>query len=183
MEWTIPGTLLTIPRQEAQGVEQIFATMFLPGGMTLGQITGITGIEAYTVQNWVKRGFLAPPEKKRYSQNQLCRILTIQSLKSVLSLEQICSLIGYVNGRLDSAEDDIIDDSHLYFLFVKLADRIQELYDQNCQETVLESVLSDYQEPVPGAKERVKKALRVMLTAFLASRMVDAAGKMLKTMH
>ncbi len=182
MEWNIPGTLLAIDRQEAQGVEKIFASMFLPGGMTLGQITGITGIEPYTVQNWVKRGFLAPPEKKRYSQNQLCRILTIQSLKSVLSLEQICSLIGYVNGRLDSAEDDIIDDSHLYFLFVKLAGRIQELYDENCQEAVLEAVLADYTEPVPGAKTRVKKALKVMLTAFLASRMVQAAGKMLSTL-
>ena len=182
MEWNIPGTLLTIHRQEAQGIEKIFATMFLPGGMTLGQITGITGIEPYTVQNWVKRGFLAPPEKKRYSQNQLCRILTIQSLKSVLSLEQICSLIGYVNGRLDSAEDDIIDDSQLYFLFVKLAGRIQELYDENGQDVVLESMLEDYVEPVPGAKERVTKALRVMLTAFLASRMANAAGKMLENL-
>lgn len=182
MEWNIPGTLLTIDRQEAQGVEKIFASMFLPGGMTLGQITGITGIEPYTIQNWVKRGFLAPPEKKRYSQNQLCRILTIQNLKSVLSLEQICSLIGYVNGRLDSAEDDIIDDSQLYFLFVQLAGRIQELYNEDSREAVLESVLADYTEPVPGAKERVKKALRVMLTAFLASRMANAAGKMLQNL-
>ena len=182
MAWTVPGTVLQISREEAPRIPDRLRAMFLAGGIALGQVSAIAGLETHTVQNWVKRGFLTPPEKKRYSQNQLCRILTIQSLKSVLSLEQICSLIGYVNGRLDSAEDDIIDDSQLYFLFVKLAGRIQELYDENGQDVVLESMLEDYVEPVPGAKERVTKALRVMLTAFLASRMANAAGKMLENL-
>ena len=180
MEWKIPGTLLTIHRQEAQGIEKIFATMFLPGGMTLGQITGITGIEPYTVQNWVKRGFLAPPEKKRYSQNQLCRILTINALKGVLSLERICSLLSFVNGQLTDSSDDLIDDQILYFMFVRLAARAKKLYRTEDRDTLLDAELADYSEPVPGARERVKTALRIMLTAWLAARMCQETEKMIK---
>ena len=47
------------------------------------------------------------------------------------------------------------------------------------REAVLEEVLADYAEPVPGAKERVREVLRIMLTAHLAARMTQAAEKML----
>ena len=47
----------------------------LAGGMVLGQIASLTGLEPHTVQNWVKRGFLSNPVNKRYSCNQFCRIV------------------------------------------------------------------------------------------------------------
>ena len=62
MQWTIPGTVLRIERDNADGVEEMFSSMFLAGGMVLSQVASITGLEPYTVQNWVKRGFLPPPE-------------------------------------------------------------------------------------------------------------------------
>ena len=37
----------------------------------------------------------------------------------------------------------------------------------------------EYQEPVPGARERIKIALRIMLTAWLGSRMCQEAEAML----
>ena len=74
MKWTIPGTLLTIDKENADGINLQFKAMFLAGDILLSQVTGITGLENYTVQNWVKRGFLAPPKNKRYSLNQLCRM-------------------------------------------------------------------------------------------------------------
>ena len=58
MEWTIPGTVLTAQREDAVNVESQFRAMFLAGGMVLSQVSGITGLESYMVQNWVKRGFL-----------------------------------------------------------------------------------------------------------------------------
>ena len=61
MEWFIPGTVLKADK--ASNIEQQFSAMFLGGGIVLSQVTGITGLEAYTVQNWVKRGFLSPPER------------------------------------------------------------------------------------------------------------------------
>jgi len=169
MDWTIPGTVLQIPRQEAERIEERFSAVFLAGGISLGQVTGITGLESHTVQNWVKRGFLPPPVKKRYSLNQLCRIASINMLKNVLPMERICGMLGYINGQLDDASDDIIGDSQLYFLFVRLAARAKEL-DQD-RDTLLDQALADYVEPYPGAGARIKTVLRIMLTGYLATRM------------
>ena len=180
MKWRIPGTVLQIERENADGVEEMFSSMFLAGGMVLSQVASITGLEPYTIQNWVKRGFLSPPQRKRYSMGQLCRILHINMLKSVLPLEQICSLLSYVNGKLDDLSDDIIDDSQLYFLFVRLASRAKELDEPATWEQAMEAALAHYQEPVPGAQERIEKALRVMLTAWVAARMRHAAETMLQ---
>ena len=179
MTWTIPGTVLQADRREAEKIPQQLEALFFGGGITLSQVTAITGLEAHTVQNWVKRGFLTNPQNKRYTLRQLCRIININMLKSVLPLERICSLLGYVNGRLNDESDDMIDDSQLYFLFVKLAARLKELYDPAEAEALLDSYLADYTEPLPGAKERVRNALRIMLTAWLAARMMQETEKML----
>ncbi len=180
MNWTIPGTVLVCPRQEAPFVAEQFSAMFFGGGMVLSQVAAVSGLEAYTVQNWVKRGFLSPPVKKRYNLEQLSRILTINALKGVLSMDQICSLLRYVNGQLTDDSDDVIDDQLLYFMFVRLAARANELYQSEDRLALLDEELSDYQEPVPGARERIKTALQIMLTAWLAARMSQQAEKMLK---
>ena len=67
-------------------------------------------------------------------------------------MERICSLLTYINGHLDDVSDDMIDDSQLYFLFVKLAARMKELYNPTAAEKLLEEYLADYEEPVPGAE-------------------------------
>ena len=179
MQWTIPGTVLRIDRDNADGVEEMFSSMFLAGGMVLSQVASITGLEPYTVQNWVKRGFLSPPKNKRYTLQQLCRILHINMLKEVMPLERICSLLRYINGKLDQEDDDIIDDAALYFLFVRLAARAKELYDVQERKALLKAILEEYDAPVPGAKERVEKALQIMLTAWLAARMGQEAERMM----
>ncbi len=183
MKWTIPGTVLQIPRQDAEHVEDQFRAMFLGGDLALSQISGITGLETYTVQNWVKRGLLSPPQQKRYTLRQLCRIININMLKGVLPMERICGLLGYVNGQLNDESDDVIDDSQLYFMFVRLAARVKELYREDERESLLDAALAEYAEPIPGAKARVRQALRIMLTAWLAARMQQEAEKMLDTLQ
>lgn len=183
MRWTIPGTVLQIRREDADSVEDMFSSMFLAGGMVLSQVASITGLEPYTVQNWVKRGFLPAPRHKKYTIGQLCRIININMLKSVLPLDRICGLLGYINGALDSEEDDIIDDATLYFLFVRLAARAKQLDDPAEWERAMQQALVNYQEPVPGARERIEKALQVMLTAWIAARMRTEAEEMLLTLQ
>jgi len=183
MSWTIPGTTLLLPERDGGLAESQFRAMFLPGEMALSQVSAVTGLESYTVQNWVKRGFLTKPQNKRYSLRQLCRIVNINMLKSILPLPDICSLLGYVNGQLDDESDDMIDDSDLYFMFVRLAARSKALYNAESREAVLEEELADYQEPIPGAKARVKEVLRIMLTAWLAARMAQETEKMLKALQ
>ena len=183
MQWTIPGTVLTAPKEEAHNVESQFRAMFLAGGMVLSQVSGITGLEPYMVQNWVKRGFLPKPQQKRYSLRQLCRILNINMLRGSMPIERICQLLSYVNGNLSDESDDMIDDSRLYFMFVLLAARLKELKDYEEAGKMLDAYLMDYEEPVPGAKQRVREVLRIMLTAYLAARMMQETEKMLSKLQ
>ena len=180
MKWILPGTVMEARREEADRLESQFSAMFLAGGMVLSQVASITGLEPYTVQNWVKRGFLPAPERKRYSMNQVCRIININMLKSVLPMERICGLLGYINGKLDDEGDDIIDDAQLYFLFVRLAAQVRQRNDPARRDELIAQVMTDYSEPVPGAKMRIEKALRVMLTAWVAARIRQEAEKMLE---
>ena len=179
-QWTIPGTVITLDRQEATRVDKILDSLFLTGGMTLSQVCNLTGLEAYMVQNWVKRGFLTPPQQKLYNKEQLCRIININMLRGILPMERICSLLSYVNGDLDDVSDDIIQDSQLYCIFVGLAVRARELDDRAACRRIIDEQLLDYVEPVPGARERITKALEIMLTAWLAAKMRSAAEKMLE---
>jgi DNA-binding transcriptional MerR regulator len=182
MDWIIPGTTLTARREDAQFIEQQFKAMFFAGGMVLSQVAGITGLEPYTIQNWVKRGFLTKPVGKRYTLRQLCRILNINMFKSVMPLEQVCRLLSYVNGQLDDESDDMIDDSVLYFLFVRLASHFSVMHNPQGRDDYLEEVLRDYAEPVPGARERVEKVLRIMLTAWAASQLRSLSEEMTKAL-
>ena len=100
-----------------------------------------------------------------------------------MPIEKICRLLAYVNGELSDESDDMISDTELYFMFVRLAARLKELYEPEEAEKMLTEYLADYEEPVPGARERVKTALRVMLTAWLAARMRQEAENMIKTME
>lgn len=182
-QWTIPGTVLTIKRSDAVRVPEMFQTMFLTGGVVLGQVTNLTALEAYMVQNWVKRGFLPPPQHKRYDLDQVCRILLINTFKSVLPMDRICGLLTYVNGQLDSSADDIIRDSDLYFLFVRLAGQAREIGSEARAEALIHEYLADYHEPSPGAKARVAQTLHVMLIAWLSARMQQAAVAALDSME
>ena len=178
MMWTLPGTVLNVDREEAAIIQQQFSSMFFGGGIVLSQVAAITGLEPYTIQNWVKREFLPPPDHKRYNLNQLCRIITINMLKKVLLMEQICGLLTYINGDLDDDGDDLIDDSHLYFMFVRLAANYSTMHNPVGRDAAIDYVLKDYHEPMAGAKDRVEKVLRVMLTAWAAAQLHDAAEKM-----
>ncbi len=182
MDWYLPGTVIPAKQADAAYIEQQFSAMFLAGGIALGQIANITGLEPYTVQNWVKREFLPPPERKRYNMNQLCRVVTINMLKSVLPMERICGLLTYINGDLDDTSDDIIDDAALYFMFVKLAAGFRGMHNPDGRDDAIEASLADYREPVPGARERVKKVLQIMLTAWAADLLNKQTARMVENL-
>lgn len=182
MNWTLPGTTIAAHREDADKTRQQFDALFLAGGLTLSQVSSITGLEPYAVQNWVKRGFLTPPKAKRYDQEQVCRIILINMLKGTLALDQITHMLSYVNGNLADDSDDLIDDAVLYFMFVRLAARARHIGGTEQWDEAVESVLTDYREPVPGAKERVRKVLRTMLTAWVANRLRMETEEMLKSL-
>lgn len=183
MEWNIPGTVITAPIDQAEQMEEKLTAMFLGGGMVLSQVSSVTGLEPYTIQNWVKRGFLTKPVAKKYTLRQLCRIMNINMLKNALQMEQIVSLMTYINGHLDDESDDLIDDSKLYFLFLKIAANHRQMKDAGGRDAFIENALADYVEPVPGAKKRVEKVLKVMLTAWSAALLRQQAVAMASALN
>lgn len=182
MDWLLPGTVIPAKQSDAPYIEQSFSAMFMAGGIALGQVSTITGLEPYTIQNWVKREFLPPPDHKRYNMNQLCRVITINMLKSVLTMEKICGLLTYINGDMDDATDDIIDDAKLYFMFVKLAAGFKLMHNGAGRDEAIDRVLAEYKETVPGAKDRVKKVLQIMLTAWAADLLNKETAKMVEAL-
>ena len=178
MEWNIPGTVITAPLDQADQIEEKLTAMFLGGGMVLSQVASVTGLEPYTVQNWVKRGFLTKPVGKKYTLRQLCRILNINMLKNALQMEQIVSLMTYINGHLDDESDDLIDDSELYFLFLRIAAQHRQMKNSDGRDECIRQALENYEEPIPGARERVEKVLEVMLTAWAAALLRQQAMSM-----
>ena len=176
MEWNIPGTVLTGRRDRPDITEDQIRSMFLGGGIVRSQVAAVTGLEAYAVQNWVKRGFLAAPVGKRYSCRQLCRIIIINMLKSAMPMDQICRLLTYINGRLDNEADDCIDDAELYFAFLRVAARCEGSgVEIPLLRQQIHDALAEYEEPVPGARDRVEKVVLIMLIAWQASELQQTA--------
>jgi len=169
MNWTIPGTTLQGLRSNADRTDGLFQSLFLAGGLTLSQVSTLTGLEPYTIQNWVKRGFLPPPQGKRYDMERLCRIINISILKGNMSIEEIVKLMSYLNGNLADESDDLVDDTLLYFLFVKLAARARYVGGTMTWDDALEEVTREYEETVPGTKLMLRKVLKIMLTVWMAN--------------
>ena len=180
MNRTLPGTVLQVTDTDIAYAEAMLSAMFLAGGISLSQVSAVTGLETYTVQNWVKRGFLTAPKQKKYTKRQLCRIININMLKAALPLEDICGLLQHINGHLDDESDDLIDDSQLYFLFLKLIGNFQLMSTEDGRKQALEQVLEEYREPVPGARERLAQVLRIMLTAWAAAQLRQRAENLVK---
>lgn len=86
-------------------------------------------------------------------------------MKSTLSIEQICKLLSYINGALDDEGDDTIDDTELYGAFVLVAGSVQKhglTSESEMNRLIADGQFKDYKESIPGAKERIEQALRII---------------------
>ena len=166
MQRVLPGSTLHYDGSTPGSAEILLSALFAGGDLMLAQVSHISGLEPYVIQNWVARGFLPPPVAKRYSRRQLSRILIIHMLRSVLPLEEICRLLSYVNGHLDDISDDLVDDSALYMALVALTED---------DPPPIKTVLKDYREPFPGAQRRVEQVLEIMLLAYRAAMLKEEA--------
>ncbi len=89
----LPGS--AIPRDAAGGLvgeEFLDKVFFITDGIMLSQIKEISGVDGTTLQNWVKRGWIGSTVNKKYSKNQLARILIINMLRDSMHLEEIISI-------------------------------------------------------------------------------------------
>ena len=175
---TLPGTVLPLQNSNLRYGFANFAPLFIATrGLTLSQVCEIAGTELTTVQNWIKRGWVAHPEGKRYLEPHLARILILNMLRSSMQLEKIALLLQYVNGSAEDRADDSIPDSELYSHLCLV---IAEITEKGLSETeeiraAVNAGLTDYTEPFPGAREKLVNTLVIMTLTYISSDYIEKA--------
>ena len=173
----LPGTTIEL-HGSILSVRAISSSLFLADGLTLAQVSSLTNLSPAVLQSWVRRGFLPPPLKKRYSEAQFFRIAIINILKDDLQLGLIVKLINYVNMPVEGAGAAVTDDTALYHYFVEalfLADRNIDKLD-----AAIETALRSFREPYPGARKRIAAVIRIMIILYISSQIKESAGVLLR---
>ena len=168
----LPGTAVEVEEGRLKfGFANLAKLFSVTGGLTLSQICEIAGVELTTVQNWIKRGWVAHPEQKRYRENHLARIIILNMLRSSFQLEKIAVVLRYINGSADDRSDDIIPDSTLYSHLCVIIERVlaENLTDEKDVHACVDDCIREYDEPFEGAREKLVTALTVMTLAYIAS--------------
>ena len=168
----IPGTkLMRSDMGGVTGLEFLNKVFFISDGVMLTQIRDISGIDGSTLQNWTKRGWVANSKLKKYNINQIAHILIINMLRSCMQLDRIAFLIQYINGKVDDRSDDIIEDSILYDYICKILDKLMtfEVCSLGSIREAIAEITEDYEEKILGARERLSKALEIIVIAYYAA--------------
>lgn len=168
----LPGTTIELKAATPNVARELLDNIFLSGGLVLSQVTKMTGLAPYEVQNWVKRGFLPPPVHKMYNRNQFCRIATINMLRESMQIDTITKLLSFINGSLDDESDDIVNDSDLYNYYVNLLAMMGgHLPDEDEIQTHIRYITDEFREPRPGGKRRLSIVLEIMLYTHYSAEM------------
>ena len=116
---------------------------------------------------------------KRYSKDQLARILIINMMRSSMMLEKIDYILHYINGNIEDTSDDIIPESELYGYICDIYDRFGDSgchKEEELRSLIREITAEKYVEPFEGAKERLDRALEIILVAYFASNAAALAN-------
>ena len=166
----VPGTVMARSASDnATGMEFLHRVYFVSDGIKLSQLREISGVDGTTLQNWVKRGWLLNPVNKLYGIDQLARILIINMMTDTVQLSRISFLLSYINGRIDTADDDIVQESVLYDYICRVLDIIDPDAPDARLRHVIAEVTSDYEERFPGAGDRLTTALEIIVRAYQAT--------------
>lgn len=184
MATTYPGTTIETLAIYKNSSKILFEGIFAAGGITMSQISNMTGLEPYLIQNWVKRRFLSSPVRKLYSSEQFARILIINMLRDSLQIEAICNLIDVIGGELEDKNDDLIGDEELYHRYVNMiAEWDFGLYNKEDILKRAQLATEDFEEKNVGDRQKLMKILQVMLYAHASSRLRDTAREIFSTLQ
>lgn len=183
MATTYPGTTIETLSIAKNSSKILFEGIFAAGGITMSQVSNMTGLEPYLIQNWVKRKFLSSPVKKLYSSEQFARILIINMLRESLQLEAICNLIDVIAGEPNDKSDDLISDEELYHRYVNMISEWD--IDPYNKEIILkraELATENFEETNIGDRQKLIKILQIMLYAHASSKLKENAREMLSSL-
>ena len=181
----LPGTALKFNEDTADNCYSIIAPLFaVTKGLTLSQVCELTGLESSTIQNWVKRGWVKRPENKKYGEEQVIRIILINTMRSSMELQQIAELLKFINGKVEDTSDDILEDFELYNVLCRIVYRSQEISvaDEDSLNKLISGSLCGIHLKDEKSKEKLNLALRAMTLAIISGRMKDLAQEAYQTL-
>ena len=168
MATTFPGTTIEVSKLTRSSSRILFDSIFCAGGVTLSQVSLMTGIEPYAIQNWVKRGFVGSPQHRLYSKNQFARIVIINMLRESLQIEKICELIRGISGVLADESDDLISAYELYHMYVDLISTCEfNIHDKDSVQNVA-SAAADTVDSDAHTRAQISRILQIMIYARAA---------------
>ncbi len=174
----IPGTVLKFNGAAADDCYSVIEPLLeVTKGLTLSQVRALTGLEASTIQNWVKRGWVKNPEGKRYGEEQVTRVILINMMRGSMQLEQIAFLMSYVNGSVEDRSDDILPDRELINLLCGIVYMCEEnsVFDESGTDGIISRKLSESSINDAGKRAKLHSALRVMVPAILSTQLKERA--------
>ena len=178
----IPGTKLKKnDLGNVTGLEFLSKVWYISEGVMLSQIREVSGIDGSTLQHWTKRGWVANARLKKYNIDQVAHILIINMLRSCIQLDHIAFLLQYINGKIDDKSDDIIRDSVLYDYICRILETLtrQDVASKASIKEVIREQISDYEEAMEGARDRLANALEIIVTAYYAALIKRSSDEML----
>ena len=178
-----PGTTIEVLNLQNGNSRSLFDGIFAAGGITLSQVSNMTGLEPYLIQNWVKRKFVSSPVKKLYSREQFARIVIINMLRESLQIESICNLIRIIGGDVDDQFDDLIKDDELYHRYV---DMLCEGDIDASNESNVRKIAENAAQGVDASSSNTIKLVRILEIMFYAHRAAqlrDSAKMLLATLQ
>ncbi|MBP3309425.1 MAG: DUF1836 domain-containing protein [Ruminococcus sp.] len=169
MSRIIPGTTLKFSEQARVSAFSVISPVLeATGGLTLSQLSKLTGLEGTTIQNWIKRGWVSATKSKKYSEKQVLRILLINMLRGAMKLDDIAGLMKYINGDVEDTSDDIIDDILLYNILCRIIFTAEDegAFDTDSVRNLISRELMDYSKEIRSVDNKLNKAMFVMIMAY-----------------
>lgn len=182
MTKTYPGMTVEVSSLTVGCSNSLFDGIFATGGITLSQVSIMTGLETYLIQNWVKRGFVSSPQRRLYSREQLARIVIINMLRDSLQIEKICEMIRLLDSETATDTKPGIRDEELYHRYVNLlADTSINVSER---QSVLEATKRSCEDLSSATTRRqLSNTLQIMLYAHTAAKMRGTAELLLGSLQ
>lgn len=179
MNRIIPGTTMKFTEQARESAFSVISPVLeATGGLTLSQLSKLTGLEGTTIQNWIKRGWVSATRGKKYSEKQVLRILIINMLRRAMKLEDIAALMRYVNGDVEDTSDDIIADILLYNILCRIIFTAEDkgAFDSVSVRSLIENEVSENTDEIADG-EKLCKAMYVMVMAYRSGCLITEMEK------
>ena len=167
----VPGTTLKYsPAARENAFSLVLPVLEATGGLTLSQLSKLTGLEGTTIQNWIKRGWVSSAKSKKYSEKQVVRILLINMLRGAMKLDDIARIMSFINGDVEDTTDDIISDINLYNLLCRIIFTAEETdaYSPTKIRKIIDHEQALYSEFITDSA-KLSQAVYVMVLAYVSS--------------